>query len=122
MDSVGQRLKAWRKEKGLTTTEISAKTGLSTGGLSAYERDEKLIGSKSLLALWKEYNIDIAWILTGKRENELTTNEQKLVNLYRSTNEIGQPLILKHAEDMQKALPRSDQRPEQDESSTSLIG
>lgn len=58
MDTVGKRLKAWRKENNLTLTDISAKTGLSTGGLSAYERDEKLIGSKTLLALWSEYRID----------------------------------------------------------------
>ena len=78
MDTVGKRLKAWRKENNLTLTDISAKTGLSTGGLSAYERDEKLIGSKTLLALWSEYRIDIAWILTGKKDGDLTQEEQQL--------------------------------------------
>ena len=83
MDTIGERLKTWRKENNLTLIDISKKTGLSTGGLSAYERDEKLIGSKTLLALWREYKIDIAWILTGKQEGELTPEELQLVEAYR---------------------------------------
>ncbi|MBR6643066.1 MAG: helix-turn-helix transcriptional regulator [Lachnospiraceae bacterium] len=112
METIGQRLKAWRKEKGLSTPEISAKTGLSTGGLSAYERDEKLIGSKTLLALWREYDIDIAWILTGKRAADLSPEEQKLVDLYRCADERGKRSIMRSAEAEATEL----------ESSTSQIG
>lgn len=112
MNTVGQRLKAWRKENNLTMTDISAKTGLSTGGLSAYERDEKLIGSKTLLALWNEYNIDIAWILTGKRENELSPEEQALVDHYRWADERGKRSIMRTAENESAEL----------ESSTSKLG
>ncbi len=112
METVGERLRAWRKEKGLSTVEISKKTGLSTGGLSAYERNEKLIGSKTLLALWEEYQIDIAWILTGKKDNELSEDEQKLVDLYRTADDRGKKNIIRTAE---------AERMEQ-ESSTSRIG
>lgn len=104
MDTIGKRLKHWRKEKGLTMTEISEKTGLSTGGLSAYERDEKQIGSKTLLALWREYNIDIAWILTGKRDSDLTPEEQQLVDLYRQADERGKRSILVTAQNEAKEL------------------
>ena len=107
MDTIGKRLKHWRKEKGLTMTEISEKTGLSTGGLSAYERDEKQIGSKTLLALWREYNIDIAWILTGKRDSDLTPEEQQLVDLYRQADERGKRSILRTAQDEARELELS---------------
>lgn len=112
MDTIGQRLKAWRKENNLTMTEISAKTGLSTGGLSAYERDEKQIGSKTLLALWSEYNIDIAWILTGKKATDLTPEEQKLIDCYRQADDRGKHYIMRTAEG-ESAEP---------ESSTSKLG
>lgn len=105
MDSIGKRLRAWRKEKGLSMPEISAKTGLSTGGLSAYERDEKLIGAKPLLALWSEYGLDIAWILTGKKDGELTPEEQKLIDTFRGCSPIGQQLIQEHAESIREKLP-----------------
>ncbi len=112
MDTIGKRLKYWRKEKGLTMTEISEKTGLSTGGLSAYERDEKQIGSKTLLALWREYNIDIAWILTGKKDTDLTPEEHQLIDLYRQADDRGKRSILRLAQDEAREL----------ESSTSGIG
>lgn len=95
MNTIGERLKHWRKEKGLTLTEISVKTGLSTGGLSAYERDEKQIGSKTLLALWREYNINISWILTGEIEHaELAPEEQYLIDVYRRVDDRGKRSIL----------------------------
>ena len=112
MDTIGQRLKAWRKEKNLTLTDISAKTGLSTGGLSAYKRDEKLIGSKTLLALWSEYNIDIAWILTGKKDGHLTAEEEILVEIYRRADNRGKRSIMRTAESESAEL----------ESSTSKLG
>lgn len=104
MDTIGKRLKHWRKENGLTMTEISEKTGLSTGGLSAYERDEKQIGSKTLLALWREYKIDIAWILTGKKDTDLTPEEQQLVDLYRQADDRGKRSILVTAQNEAKEL------------------
>ena len=109
MDTIGKRLRTWRKEKGLSMPEISAKTGLSTGGLSAYERDEKLIGAKPLLALWSEFGLDIAWILTGKKDEDLTPEEQKLVDTFRSCNTVGQQLIQEHADSIREKLPANNQ-------------
>lgn len=107
METVGKRLKAWRKGNNLTLTDISTKTGLSTGGLSAYERDEKLIGSKTLLALWSEYNIDIAWILTGKESGDLTPEEQQLIDYYRKADDRGKRSILRTAESESTELESS---------------
>ena len=96
MDTVGKRLKAWRKENNLTLTDISA-----------YERDEKLIGSKTLLALWSEYRIDIAWILTGKKDGDLTQEEQQLIDYYRRADNRGKRNILRTAESESTELESS---------------
>lgn len=120
MDTIGKRLKAWRKQKGLTMLEISAKTGLSTGGLSAYERDEKLIGAKPLLALWSEYQLDITWILTGKESGELTTEEQKLINTFRECNPTGQQDIQDYAELIKNKRPKTERG--KNSISTSAVG
>ena len=74
--TIGERLKKWRKDNGLSTSEIAEKTGLSSGGLSEYENDKKLIGSKTLLTLYEIYKIDINWILTGERDDTLLDEEQ----------------------------------------------
>lgn len=120
MDTIGKRLKAWRKEKGLTMTDISPKIGLSTGGLSVYERDEKLIGAKPLLSLWCEYGIDIAWILTGKETGNLTPEEQKLVDAYRNCSPVGQQLLQEQAESIREKLPANKEQSAR--VSTSAVG
>ena len=107
MDTERKRLNAWRKANNLALTDISAKTGLSTGGLSAYERDEKLIGSKTLLALWSEYRIDIAWILTGKKDGDFTQEEQQLIDYYRRADDRGKRSILRTAESESTELESS---------------
>jgi transcriptional regulator with XRE-family HTH domain len=82
--TIGERLKKWRKDNGYTTLDIAAKTGLSTGGLSEYENNKKLIGSKTLLALYEAYNLDINWILTGESENNMITDEEfQILQYYR---------------------------------------
>lgn len=117
METIGQRLKEWRKSKGLTTLDINKATGLSTGGLSAYERDEKQIGSKSLIALWEEYDIDISWILTGKKETDLLPEEQKLLEHYRASDLTGKELINDYAASIENKFPSVSET-----SSSSKIG
>ena len=82
--SVGSRLKEWRIENNLKTTEIKEKTGISTGGFSDYENDKKLVGSKTLITLAEFYNIDINYILTGvRKETKLSLNEIELLENFK---------------------------------------
>lgn len=83
--SVGSRLKEWRLEHKLKMTEIKEKTGISTGGFSDYENDKKLVGSKTLIALAEQYDIDIQYILTGVRKEakNLTENEQEVLENFQ---------------------------------------
>lgn len=43
--TIGSRLRDWRKGNKLKTTEISEKTGISTGALSNYENDKREIAA-----------------------------------------------------------------------------
>lgn len=81
--SVGKRLKEWRLENNLKTTDIHKKTGISTGGFSDYENDIKLIGSKTLITLSQNYEIDITYILTGVRKTtELNKRQKELIKYF----------------------------------------
>jgi HTH-type transcriptional regulator, cell division transcriptional repressor len=93
--TIGNRLKQWRIKNNLTTSEISDKTGISTGGLSEYENDKKLIGSKTLISLYKTYHIDINWILTGERnENNLDEKEEQIIQFFKICDEKTKEQIL----------------------------
>lgn len=56
----------------------------------------------------EKFNVSIDWLITGKDALDLTLEERKLIKLYQNTNEAGQLLILKHAEDIQKTLPQTN--------------
>lgn len=81
--SIGSRLKEWRKENNLKTTDIRDNTGISIGALSNYENDKRDISSQFLLKIKEVYNADIYYILTGVKSNELTTNEKELIDNFR---------------------------------------
>lgn len=94
--SIGERLKYWRTNNNLTMTDISKKTGLSTGGLSDYENDKKVIGSKTLLTLYEHYNLDINWILTGeKNENILDEVQDELLQFFNICDKDTKLMIIK---------------------------
>ncbi len=82
--TIGERLKQWRKENKYTTIDISEKTGISQSAISDYENNKKAIGSNALIALNDSYNIDINWLLTGvKDENIFTDDEYQIIQYYR---------------------------------------
>lgn len=119
MQTIGERLRQWRKEQKLTTSEIAEKTGISAGGLSEYENNKKLIGSKVLLSLFSEYHIDINWILTGERNNNIifTENEKELLEHFQKLPDREQIKFIGRIEDA--ATKYQDQ---QEESSPSKTG
>nr|WP_295683669.1 helix-turn-helix domain-containing protein [uncultured Lachnoclostridium sp.] len=102
--TIGERLKNWRKENKLTSSEVAAKAGISQGGLSEYENDKKLIGSKTLLSLNEAFNIDINYILTGEERLNLSEDERDLLMLFNTLPQKEQYKIMGILEDKVKEL------------------
>lgn len=115
--TIGNRLKAWRKANNWKTTEISEKTGISTGALSNYENDKREISSEFLLKLREIYNADIYYILTGVKQNDLTKNDIELLKYFKVLPEREQLI------EIGKMVAKAEQyNNQQDESSTSRTG
>ncbi len=112
-----ERIKELCRQKGTTMGTLEKELGLGNGSIRRW--DEKTPGADKILLIADRLEVSTDWLLTGKNITEMTPDELKLVELYRNTNEIGQPLTMKHAEDVQKALPRDAASPE---SSSSKIG
>jgi transcriptional regulator with XRE-family HTH domain len=107
------------KEKGYTIMKLEKESGLSNGQIGKWKTQKPSYDKVASVA--NTLNVSLDWLITGKETEDLTQDERKLVDLYRSTNDIGQPLTMKHAEDIQQALPREDQAKGL-ESSASRIG
>ena len=117
--SIVERIKEKCKEQNTSMNALEKLLGFGNGSIRLWNK--KIPGSDKVILVAKQLNVSIDWLLTGKEASDLTQEEKKLVELYRNTNDIGQPLTMKHAEDIQQALPRIDQIQEQ-KSLNSQIG
>lgn len=114
-----ERIENICKQKGYSIMRLEKESGLSNGQIRKWKTQKPSYDKVASVA--NTLNVTIDWLITGKEAKNLTLDEKKLLELYRNTNDIGQPLTMKHAEDIQQALPRSDQTREQG-SSNSQIG
>lgn len=107
-----ERIKALCKEKGTTMGTLEKELGLGNGSIRRW--DEKTPGADKILLIANRLEVTTDWLLTGKFPADLDTNEQKLVNIYRDTNNIGQPLIIQQATSIQQTLPREQEQQSSD--------
>lgn len=76
--AVGERLKAARKEKGLTTLEVAQLLnikGVDVPMLSKFERGHALPNKTTLAGMAEIYAVSVDYILTGILSNEAQTRE-----------------------------------------------
>lgn len=105
-EKFGKRLEECMKKANITNTEITKALNLNKNAIGNYKNGQ-IPNATILYEISNFLRISMDYLLTGKEAPDLTPDEQKLMNLYRNTNDIGQPLIIKHAEDTQAALPRT---------------
>ena len=65
-DSCGERLRKYRKSKGLNGTDFSGKIGISQGTLSDIEKNKTKPSANTIASLIRNTDIDIVWFLTGE--------------------------------------------------------
>lgn len=111
MSTLVERIKEKCKENNLTFKALELELGFGNGNIRRWDTQKP--SYDKIIAVAEKLNVSFNWLIFGKESDDLTQNEQKLIDLYRKTNDIGQPLTMKHAEDVQQALPRVDQTQEQ---------
>ncbi|MEE9258115.1 MAG: helix-turn-helix transcriptional regulator [Nitrospinaceae bacterium] len=66
METVGKRLKSWRKSKAYRLVDLSKRIGVSQGSLSDLENDKSLPSATTLAGLCLHADVNICWLLTGR--------------------------------------------------------
>lgn len=105
-----ERIKARCKEKGTSMNALEKELGFGNGNIRRW--DEREPGASRVLALANRLDITVEWLLTGKESENLTEEEQQLVDLYRRADDRGKRSIMRTAASESAEL----------ESSTSRIG
>ncbi len=89
-----KRIQEERKRLGFTQTQLAEKVGLKLNAQSKYERGENE-PKASYFAKLEELGADIYYILTGKRNSNNLTNEEKfLLEKFRAAKEEQRSAVL----------------------------
>lgn len=98
-----ERIQYKCSEYNISIKSLEDELGFGNGNIRRWNKNTPSIEKVHKVA--QKLNVSIDWLVTGKNAANLTQNEQKLIELYQNTEDTGQKLILKHTEDIQKALP-----------------
>lgn len=76
--TIGERVKALRKELGLTLEKFGAPLGVQRSALSMIENDKSGIGDRTILLICREYGVSEEWLRDGDGEMfvPVTRNEK----------------------------------------------
>lgn len=91
-NSIGVRFKKWRTTSKLTSTQISADTGIRPSTISDIENDRVIPSGKTIIPLYRNYNMPITYILTG--EENLTSNEKELLKTYKQLDDTNKDIAM----------------------------
>lgn len=108
--SMVERIRNLCTQNKTTIKALERELNIANGSIRNWETNKPSV--EKVLLVSQRFNVSIDWLLTGKETADLESNEQELVELYRNTNDIGQPLIIKQAESIQQTLPREKQEQE----------
>lgn len=93
---IGERIRALRQKRGMSSGQLSKACGISTGNISALENGQTLPSSKALIALSSALDCSTDWILTGRSSVSelLTSEENELFELFREVGPCDREEIL----------------------------
>ena len=75
MDTMGGRLKAVRKEEGLSQTQFGERLGVTVTAISKLEKGENKFTEQMILTICREFNVNEDWLRTGEGGSEAMFEE-----------------------------------------------
>ena len=78
MNKIGDKLRSFFKEKGLTQDHIADKFGVSQAYVNALLNDKKAFGKKQAFKWSEEFGLSPNWLLTGEGDMFLGDNSKEV--------------------------------------------
>ena len=76
--AMGIRLRKWREDLGLSISQLSQRLGAASPTVYGYERGQTMMSMERLRDLAEPGDIDLHWLITGKRGVDLVTAKDAL--------------------------------------------
>ncbi len=97
LDTIGGRLKAWRKHLDLTGVQFAEMVGLHVGMIRKYETNAAVPGGETLIDLSKT-GVNIQWLLLGEGEMcidpEAATRETSILKMLDELDSVKRDALL----------------------------
>lgn len=107
MTVYGDRIKAARKTMGWTQKELADHAGTTQQTIQRYESGQSEPQSTNIMALSQALGVTVSYLLgfddDGLNDKGLSKDEQRLIELYRSTDARGRAAIMAIAESQRGA-------------------
>lgn len=91
-----ERIKQRCKELNTSMNALEKELNLGNGTIRMW--DQKDPGASKVILVAQKLGLSLDYILTGKEATDLTPEEQRLVDLYRSSDDRGRKAIMRTAE------------------------
>ncbi len=100
----GKRFTKILENSGISNARITELANISKNNIGNYKNGQ-IPNATTLYKLSQILGISMEYLIAGKEAEELTPEEQQLVNYYRWTNPTGRSLTLQTAKANSEALP-----------------
>ena len=109
------RLKELRLENGLRRSEFAKAIGMPVSTVANYENETRQASYEALIVFANYFGVSIDYLLghtnefrlkddAGKSQGVLSSEERKLLNVYRQCSNLGKTRILEYAQLIEKNL------------------
>ena len=116
---LSQTLDKLMSERDVSAYKISKATGISDRLIGYWRKGEKLPGAENLLTIANYFGISVDYLLTGKEKssptNQLTADEQELLDIYNSLSPKSQGRLRERAEVLAELEAPVVKEPEQEQ-------
>lgn len=98
---IGERIRAYRQNRGIKVAEFATLIGISQGSLSDIENQKTKPSSETIESLVRNTDIDARWLLVGEgaapEQNRLDSKTQEVISIMMRSDEKVKANILRDA-------------------------
>lgn len=102
METIGQRIKKIRKEKGLTLKELALIIEMSPSNLSEIESGKYLPSAPALIRISEYFSVDPGWLLSGDDDQKSLAYQPQKSDIPVIRDELFDPDIKEIIEELRK--------------------
>ena len=112
--SVGDRIAAWRRERGMSQSALAAATGVSRSAVAQWETDRAGQMTANLSRIARALDVSVELLLHGagaRTTDGLTGDELALLRLYRECDTGARAEVLRSARRLAQTAREPDDEP-----------